>query len=67
MQFPAGAIDLFSSPKHPRQLGGGTLLLLSGYLGLFPGRVGGAQSERDMKLTLHLHVLLRIRMRATTP
>jgi len=23
MQFPAGARDLFSSPKHPRRLGGG--------------------------------------------
>ena len=23
LQFPAGARDLFSSPKHPRQLGGG--------------------------------------------
>lgn len=24
MQFPAGARDLFSSPKHLRQLGGGS-------------------------------------------
>lgn len=60
MHFLAGARNLFSSPKHPRQL-----LLLSGYLGLFPGRE--LQSGRGMKPTLHPHALLRMRMLATTP
>ena len=44
--------------------GGATLLFLNGYLGLFSGR--GVQFGQGMKLTLHLHVLLRIRMLTTT-
>jgi hypothetical protein len=68
MQFPAGARDLFSSPKHPRQLGQGDnpppFEWVSGPL----SRAGeGAQIGRGMKLILHLHLLLRIRMRTTTP
>jgi hypothetical protein len=55
--------EFFSSPPRPERLWSLPSLLSSGYHGLFPW----VKSGRGVKLTTHLHLVPRSRMRGTIP
>jgi hypothetical protein len=64
VRFLVGARKgVFSSPSRPDRLLGTPTLLYNGYQRLFPR----ALSDRDVKLTTHLHLVLRLIMHGTIP
>jgi len=60
---PTKGWEFFSSPPRPDRLCGPTSLLFNVYQGLFPW----GQSGRGVKLTTHLHLVPRSRIRRTIP
>jgi hypothetical protein len=55
--------EFFSLPPRPERLWGPPSLLSNGYQGLCPW----GQSGRGVKLTTHLHLVPRLRMRGAVP
>jgi len=63
VRFPAGAENFFFTPPRLDWLWGPPRLLSKGYQGF----LNWEQSGRAVKLAIHLHLVLRLRMRGAIP
>ena len=63
---PARGNGLLSSLKHSDQLCGPLTLLFNGYKGSNPLQGGWGGSDQSMKLSIHLPLVLRLRMGGAT-